>query len=493
MSNRYRTLCTLPGNLYIDDAPVIILAGVLLADDKIGKILVQLKFTNIQNKRIKALTVAVLPGDVQGQPLGQVLSHQYLDFSAARGENFGDNTPIVLPDVTTRTFSVAVTKVVFEDNSVWEHPSTEWTSIFGAPNIRDYFQDAQLQQQYLITYGSGARFIYRQERDLWHCVCGAVNHQSENHCYRCHVARADIAVINMERLKEDCAERMEEEARVAAERQHLAQERKAAGKRAAIVGIAILFFLIVAGNLLNDYANDRAEKNRTYNEAQELFDNKSYDEAEEKFASLGDFKDSQDKRKEAKKLYDKAVEKENQADYKTAENLLAEGNSARAYDAFVALGDYKDSKARSEEAKLQNQLETFSESQSEFSGKRLQYTLMDTEQIKSVITSRQWIVPLSYKEAYTMITFAGDGTGTTDKGDSYAWKVDDHGFHYQYVRKNKGVQFSETKRTQFRKINDSVYVVYDVENEDNNQVFIDASSKWGKRFIKAYKLYVDND
>lgn len=50
MSERYTRLFALPQYLYTDNAPVVIMAGVLLRDNETGDILVQLKFKNISKK-----------------------------------------------------------------------------------------------------------------------------------------------------------------------------------------------------------------------------------------------------------------------------------------------------------------------------------------------------------------------------------------------------------------------------------------------------------
>ena len=52
MGERYTRLFLLSEQLYIENAPVIIVAGALLKDNKTDNILVQLKFQNIEEKQI---------------------------------------------------------------------------------------------------------------------------------------------------------------------------------------------------------------------------------------------------------------------------------------------------------------------------------------------------------------------------------------------------------------------------------------------------------
>ena len=82
MGERYSRLFSLPENLYMEGAPVIIAAGALLKDNQTGKVLAQLKIRNIQDKEINAATVNVLPLDTAGRTLGGAVAYQYLDISA---------------------------------------------------------------------------------------------------------------------------------------------------------------------------------------------------------------------------------------------------------------------------------------------------------------------------------------------------------------------------------------------------------------------------
>ena len=66
MSERYTRLFTLPGSLYAQGSPLIILAGALLKDNQTGRVLAQLKFKNVGTKSVKAVKVSVTPLDAAG-------------------------------------------------------------------------------------------------------------------------------------------------------------------------------------------------------------------------------------------------------------------------------------------------------------------------------------------------------------------------------------------------------------------------------------------
>ena len=81
MSERYKTLYRLPENLYSIGSPVIIAAGALLKDNQTGKVLAQIKFKSISDKRIKAVKIRVFSFDVIGASVGDAVEHQYLDLN----------------------------------------------------------------------------------------------------------------------------------------------------------------------------------------------------------------------------------------------------------------------------------------------------------------------------------------------------------------------------------------------------------------------------
>ena len=99
MAERYSRLYSLSERLYTNGAPVVIAAGALLKDSATGKILVQLKLHSISTKKIKAVTVEIIPKDVTGNPLGNSIEYQYLDLAVIRNRDFAQKTPILTKEV----------------------------------------------------------------------------------------------------------------------------------------------------------------------------------------------------------------------------------------------------------------------------------------------------------------------------------------------------------------------------------------------------------
>ncbi len=246
MSERYSRLFSLPENLYAEGAPVVIAAGALLKDNQTGRVIAQLKLHSISPKTIKAATVWLFPMNTVGNPLGDAVSYEYLDLSSTRDTDFGSKSAIPMPDVTTRSFSATVVEVIFTDNSVWSANEAAWEPL-KSPEPLISRLDNEMVKQFQIEYGSGARNFFQAQKDLWYCVCGAVNRQGETKCHSCQKSIYDLRNIDLEALKE------RKQQRVAREQEQVARETAAAREKARkikkiafpIVTVVIVFLLLL--------------------------------------------------------------------------------------------------------------------------------------------------------------------------------------------------------------------------------------------------------
>lgn len=379
MSERYSKLFALHENLYATGSPVVIAAGALLKDNQTGKVLAQLKLRNIGKKTIKAATVCVEPLDTVGKPLGEPVTYQYLDLHADRDADFGQKAPIALPDSATRSFAVSVVQVIFTDNVIWNADSAEWKPL-SRPQPLDALGDSELTKQFRIEYGGGCENLLLEQKDLWHCVCGGVNHQEEANCHKCGKALTELQAIDMEGLRKNKEERVAKEradaeaARIKAkqEAEIAAAKAKKIGKIAAgvtaivsvaVIAISLLTQVIIPSNkyakavslmdagqyeeaiaafdAMDGYKDSVAQisacraaiTEENYNTAVELMGDGQYEEAIDIFAELGEYRDS-----EAQIDICNA-----EIHYNIATALLNDGNVVEAYEAFIALDDYKDS------------------------------------------------------------------------------------------------------------------------------------------------------
>lgn len=224
MSERYLKLFSLEENLYIPGSPVLIAAGALLKDTQTGRILGQLKLQNISDQPIKAATVALVPLDTVGNPLGEPVSYQYLDLKVTRDAYWGSQDPIRFSDPSTRAYTASVKEVIFSDNSIWTAPNSAWKALPAKTTLETQLDDFELATQYRMHFGMDCQYGYQTAEDLWYCPCGAINHQGESVCHACQKDRNELAGVDWDLLRKEAAERV---AQKRAEEEALAAEKKA--------------------------------------------------------------------------------------------------------------------------------------------------------------------------------------------------------------------------------------------------------------------------
>jgi len=341
MRDRYIRLFSLSDNLYTEGAPVLILAGALLKDTQTGQLLAQLKMLNIVPQKTKAVMVRIAPLDITGKSLGETVEYQYLDLNVARDETFGQKTPIVLPDPTTRGYTASVTEVVFSDNSIWSGQSGPWEPFTKPPLLADVIQDEELIKQYKIKYGERCTTLFSADKDIWFCACGAINHSSENTCHTCGNPIEATQAIDWEDLKRERDLRLEKEAEAQEDAARKNEERRKRAKvkskriiKICIPIVAIVAICFVAIVIINKVIIPINK----YNHAVELLENGKYLSAKIEFESLGDYRDSPTKLEEAK----------NAQLYIEADELYVNGSLIAARQRFIQLDDYSDAIERAE-------------------------------------------------------------------------------------------------------------------------------------------------
>ena len=369
MSERYCKLFSLPENLYAEGSPVIIAAGALLKDNQTGRVIAQLKLCNINPKTIKAATVSLSLMNTVGNPLGESVRYEYLDLSSTRDTDFGSKSAIPLPDASTRSFSVAVAEVIFADNSVWNANGATWETLKNPETLTSRL-DSEMVKQFRIEYGSGAKNFFLEQKDLWYCVCGAVNRREEKTCHSCRKSICDLRDIDLDVLKGHKDQRLIREREQAEKEAAVARERKEAAIKTAlktgIIAVVAVLLIIIVTSLVKTAQARQAEKARlnAYNSAIALIDAKQYDEAIAVLQALADYKDSVQQIQIAEKGKQEML---NAAAYEKAVSLLEKKDYESAVLAFEALGEYSDSAKLLIESKYQYALKLM---QSKNYGKR---------------------------------------------------------------------------------------------------------------------------
>lgn len=374
MAERYTRLYTLPENLYVEGAPLVIAAGALLKDNQTGRVLSQLKFRSISDRRIKAVKVTVT-GYGMGQEVLCREEHQYLDLDVGRDELWGSKEAITLPNRTVRTYTVAVPAVYFCDGGSYLGDETAWEPMAELQPLDKMLWNAELLQQYRIETTPESCFVPASYKDLWVCACGEINHEGEI-CHRCHQSLDRLEeLLDVEYLRERKNERLALESQRSEavdavremNRNTLKKVLRYALPAAVVLALGIGFWTV----------SSRRVKN--YEAAAAMMEKGEYKQAAQSFEALGGYNDSAKLAEDAKELYKadleyasgqklidekkydeardallaienkpEAAELADEALYLKAASLLEEGQTDEAREAYIALGDYKDAKELSE-------------------------------------------------------------------------------------------------------------------------------------------------
>ncbi|MCI1657026.1 MAG: RCC1 domain-containing protein [Lachnospiraceae bacterium] len=200
MGERYTIIARLKPNEYIDGCPVILKNGALLLDTITNKILAQLKFQIVSEKRILLADISIQEQDVVGKVLG-IQKYEYLDISSNIGECFGEQVPVYLEHTNARSCSISVEKVVFDDHSEWVN--TDNAFFQALPERKAFSEDHEVIQQLQIDINSKARYHPHTTDDLWMCTCGTYNKNERKTCSHCHAAKDLVFSVSPDKLKEE--------------------------------------------------------------------------------------------------------------------------------------------------------------------------------------------------------------------------------------------------------------------------------------------------
>ena len=352
MAERYSRLFTLPAALHTPGSPVLIAAGALLRDTQTGRMIGQLKLKNLDDRAIKAVKVRLTTQDTVGRPIGAAVEQAYLDLNAPRDAEFGQKTPIALPEAETRMYAPAVIEVAFVDNTTWApEPDAAWEPVPAAQPLAEALQDSEMVKQFRLRFGENAGFLPARVGVLWRCACGAVNRADESVCHACSRASEPLLALDLQaltaekdaRLAREKAEREAEEkaaaeaaAKAAEARRIKAEAAKKTGKKVLKIAIPALIAVIAAALVVTKIVIPNGE----YTKAVQLMEDGKYDEAIAAFKAMDGYKDSNAMIEQAA---GKRAEAATQKKYEDAVAMMDKGEYSSAKAQFVVLGDYKDS------------------------------------------------------------------------------------------------------------------------------------------------------
>ena len=347
MSEKYTVLQHNTNTYRVVECPLILTSHALTKDNQIGNIFIQCRFENVDSKPIKALYIDVLCADVTNQALQSVENFSYLDIDVGQYQSFGDKTPVYLPDKETRSISIGPKKIVFSDGSTWSNESDTAYELLEA-NQKPIAELGELTDQYrrelhsICAFSEKHSCLPARKDGFIICGCGKVVLDNAKSCPLCGVEFEKLFALNdadklqagLEQCKQEQAEREEQERQAAEEKRKHAEEMKQqtikTAKKVGIIGGCVAVLVAVCLLVVQVII-----PNVRYSMASNAITAGNYEDAISTFEDLEDFKDSQEKIKEAQ--------------YAWAESKLASGDEDGAIELFEQLGDYNDSADRIKE------------------------------------------------------------------------------------------------------------------------------------------------
>lgn len=396
-------------NTIQENIPVLLEKVSLYHDPQTGNLVTKCAFRSLTEKSLLAMLVNVRCTDVWGTPTDSVEGFQYLDLRTTREMIFGQDKKIPIPNPATRFVEIEIKKVIFADRSLAE-ASTNKAVLPAQQPLLSFFGSEALTNEYLRETGIDAQNTITEGGGYWRCTCGAINDESESNCYRCTANKSKLLALQnielisanleahqkemqekadqeraereafrrqteeKERLEREERERKSREAaeKYAEEMRVKKEQRQKRVKRISIIAAAISLCLLAAYAVIWHIV-----PSIRYNNADSALSNKQFDTAYEGFLSLGSYKDSEEKAKEAiyqkgfslmdsgkyteaatefsrvSEYKDSSGQKlfcENQVTYLEAAALFESGKYAEAAEAFRAMSGFSDSENKANEA-----------------------------------------------------------------------------------------------------------------------------------------------
>lgn len=347
--------------VFMADVSLVLENTAIIIDRTKDKLFARCTFRSITDKAIKAVLTEISCQDVWGSTLGEPIVFQYLDLNTKRETKFGQSSPIDLVDKTTRKIKVTVKKVMYADDTVVSGSDVSFA--MAAPVLlSQQLGSEELAGEYARETTQRAKFVLQEADGYWFCACGSLNKSTEERCHLCGCTKEQLTaalnpdalqtnMINFAAQKKAAAEKAQteqaERIRQAEEQVRLEQERKEreiklaeslekSKKRRKKTVKAIIISLIVIA-ILGCGTVFFGIPYFNYQAACEALDNGEYDTAHQAFVALGNFMDS--KEMANKSLYEKGKDALKNKQYDSAIQI------------FGNLGDYKDSEDQVLEAK----------------------------------------------------------------------------------------------------------------------------------------------
>lgn len=256
MASNYKELYKINERCWFKDCPVLLEKAGLFLNISTNKVIALCRYRNITLKRIKAVYLSLTCFGVDGAILNDDLNHVYLDLSIPGNGIFGEKTPISIPVKTTRKIEIAVTKVIFADNSYWENNDT----IILQPILPANPSSSLGKLQEVYEWKTGFTHLPLKENDYWICGCDSFNPATNHKCSNCDAEKTMVfSRANPEYLENALSNYQEY-----LEQKRITAKEKNKKEKLALAGAVIALVIMIVGAAIT-YSDSPELKSAKYN------------------------------------------------------------------------------------------------------------------------------------------------------------------------------------------------------------------------------------
>lgn len=182
------------GETLYESKEVTVLEGVAIENVRLckradGSLYALCLMRTMTESPVSALLMDFACKDVWGEKAEPINGVQYLDLSAKRGDLFGSQQRIDIPDRNVRSIYPVIKKLLYQDGTVAECTGEGRTFPKMMP-LGTALQDGNLREQYLRETGATGKYLPVLQAGIWRCGCGCLNWEEEEQCPCCNIGRA---------------------------------------------------------------------------------------------------------------------------------------------------------------------------------------------------------------------------------------------------------------------------------------------------------------
>ena len=261
MAARYKRILTLENKRWSKQSPITLEKGALLEDTKKQKLLLQLKFENIQEKVIAGVYIKIVCTDLLGN-VSEEIEHAYLDLNIGKNQTFGSDVPVYLSKSDGRKFDITIMSLIFADREVMNEP----IHLVEIPNPStidelEVYKDEYISNIHKINKDVSCECMPTVYEEYWICTCNALNYLDKDVCRKCGISRKEVFDnTNIEFLQESYKEttRQKEQQELLKLKQEQEEQRKRKKERLVVlITLGVMAVVLFATSAIVNYRKEQ--------------------------------------------------------------------------------------------------------------------------------------------------------------------------------------------------------------------------------------------